>query len=178
MSVIVLAEHTQGVFKKKTFEAVQYASGIAQSLGTSVTAVVLGTVADPVLEQLGAYGAQKVLHISDARLDKLNAKAYTKALAQAAEKEGAKVIIALHDVTGKAVAPRLAAKLKAGMVAGAISYADASNGFIVKKAVFAGKAFANVNIKTDVKVITLMPNTFPVQKEEGNCNYRKIRCQF
>src|ERR1700748_2455403 len=103
MSVIVLAEHTQGAFKKKTFEAVQYAASIAQAMGTTVTAVALGTVSDSEMQSLGQCGAQKVLHISDARLDEMNSRAYTKAMVTAAEKEGAKVIIALHDVTGKVV---------------------------------------------------------------------------
>jgi electron transfer flavoprotein alpha subunit len=178
MSVIVLAEHTQGSFKKRTFEVVQYASGIAQSMGTSVTAVVLGTVEESMISQLGAYGAQKVLHVSDARLDNLSARAYAKALKAAAEKEGAKVIIALHDVTGKAVAPRLAASLKAGMVAGAISHPDLSKGFLIKKGVFAGKAFAYISITSDVKVITLMPNTFPVQKGEGSAAVEKLDVSF
>jgi len=178
MSVIVLAEHTQGSFKKKTFEAVQYASAIAQQMGTTTTAVVLGNVEGSMLQSLGAYGAQKVLHVSDARLDNLSPKAYTKALAAAAEKEGAKVIVASHDVTGKAVAPRLAARLKAGMVAGAISYPDLTKGFLIKKAVFAGKAFAHVNITSDVKVITLMPNTFPVSRQDGSAAVEALSVSF
>jgi electron transfer flavoprotein alpha subunit len=178
MSVLVLAEHTQGSFKKKTFEAVQYAAAIAKETGTTATAVILGTVDDGAMAQLGSYGAQKVLHISDARLDQLHTRAYTKALATAAEKEGAKVIVALHDVTGKAVAPRLAARLKAGMVAGAVSYPDLSKGFVIKKGVFAGKGFAYVNITSEVKVITLMPNTFPVQKADGNATVEKLDVSF
>jgi electron transfer flavoprotein alpha subunit len=178
MSIIVLAEHAQGVFKKKTFEAVQYASDIAKAMGTSVTAVALGTVADGELQALGAYGAQKVLHVTDARLDTMNARAYTRALATAAEKEGAKVIVALHDVTGKAVAPRLAARLKAGMVAGAVSLPDTASGFVVKKNVFSGKAFAFVNITSDVKVITLMPNSSPVKKGEGSASVEPLTVAF
>lgn len=178
MSIIVLAENTGGSFKKKTFEAVQYAAGIAQSMGTSVTAVALGNVADAELQALGLYGATKVLHVADTRLDNLNARAYTKALTTAAEKEGAKVIVCLHDVTGKAVAPRVAARLRAGMVAGAVSQPDTSNGFVVKKNVFSGKAFAFVNISSDVKVITLMPNTFAVKKGEGNANVEKLDITF
>ncbi|MBS1781835.1 MAG: electron transfer flavoprotein subunit alpha/FixB family protein [Bacteroidetes bacterium] len=178
MSVIVLAEHTQGSFKKKTFEAIQYANHIAGQLNTTTTAVVLGTVDVSNLAQLGAYGAQKVLHVADSKLDNLSARAYAKALASAAEKEGAKVIVALHDVSGKAVAPRLAARLKAGMVAGAVSYPDMSSGFKVKKGVFAGKAFAFVNINTEVKVITLMPNTFAVQKGEGTANIEALPVSF
>jgi len=178
MSIIVLAENAQGSFKKKTFEAVQYAAGIAQSMGTTVTAVALGNITDAALAELGQYGANKVLHVADARLDNLNARAYTKALVTAAEKEGAKVIVALHDVTGKAVAPRVAARLKAGMVAGAVAHPDMSNGFIVKKNVFSGKAFAFVNITSDVKVITLMPNTFAVKKGEGSATVETLSVAF
>ncbi|MBS1777985.1 MAG: electron transfer flavoprotein subunit alpha/FixB family protein [Bacteroidetes bacterium] len=178
MSIIVLAENAQGSFKKKTFEAVQYAAGIAQNMGTTVTAVALGNITDAALAELGQYGANKVLHVADARLDNLNARAYTKALVTAAEKEGAKVIVALHDVTGKAVAPRVAARLKAGMVAGAVAHPDMSNGFIVKKNVFSGKAFAFVNITSDVKVITLMPNTFAVKKGEGSANVETLSVAF
>lgn len=178
MSILVLAENAQGSFKKKTFEAVQYAAELAQKMGTNVTAVALGNVNDAAMQELGQYGASKVLHVADARLDNLNARAYTKALATAAEKEGAKVIVCLHDVTGKAVAPRLSARLKAGMVAGAVSQPDTSNGFIVKKTVFSGKAFAFVNITTDVKIINLMPNTFAVKKGEGSAAVEKLDVAF
>ena len=178
MSVIVLAEHTQGTFKKKVFEAVQYAATIAQGTASTVTVVALGTVSDAEMQELGQYGAQKVLHVSDARLDNLHTRAYTKAIVAAAQKEAAKVIVALHDVSGKTVAPRVAANLKAGLVAGAISYPDTSNGFVVKKTAFAGKAFAHVNISSDVKVITLMPNTFPPKKGEGNATVEKLDIAF
>jgi electron transfer flavoprotein alpha subunit len=163
MSVIVFVEHSEGAFKKKSLEAVQYASGIAQSLGTTATAVALGTIGDDQLKDLGKYGATKVLHVSDARLDKFSARAAAKALITAAQKESAKVIICIHDVMGRMVAPRVAARLNAGLVAGAISMPDTASGFKVRKGVFAGKAFADVNINSDIKVLTLMPNTFPVK---------------
>lgn len=178
MSVLVLAEQEQGSFKKKSFEAVQYAANIAQQTGGTVTALVLGTIADDAMAQLGAYGAQKVLHVADERLNTLDAKAYTNAIVTAAQKEGAKVIVGLHDVTGKAVAPRVAAKLKAGMVAGAVANPVTDNGFVVKKTVFSGKAFANVNITSDVKVVTLTPNTFPVVKGEGSATVEKLDVTF
>lgn len=178
MSVIVLAEHTQGAFKKKSLEAIQYAASIAQNLGTTVTAIAAGNIGDDAMQQLGAYGAQKVLHTTDARLDNFNARAFTKVVIAAAQKESAKVIICLHDVTGKAVAPRVAARLQAGMVAGAVAYPDMSNGFTVKKTVFSGKAFAYVNITSDVKVITLMPNTFQVKKGEGSATVEKLDVSF
>lgn len=178
MAVIVLVEHTEGNIKKKSLEAVQYAAGIAQKTGTTVSAVVLGTLADSEMESLGQYGAQKVLHVADARLDELHARAYTSALIAAAQKEDSKIIIALHDINGRAVAPRLSARLKAGLVAGALSYPDLDKGFVIKKAVFSGKAFAFVNITSDVKVITLMPNTFQLSKGDGKATIEKLDVSF
>jgi electron transfer flavoprotein alpha subunit len=178
MSVLVLTEHAQGAFKKKSFEAVQYAAHIANAMGTTVTAVSVGSVSDEEMQSLGAYGAQKVLHVADARLDNFDSRAMTRVLLTAAQKEGAKVIICLHDTTGKAVAPRLSARLKAGLVAGAVAYPDLSNGFNVKKNVFSGKAFAHVNVTSDVKVITLMPNTFAVVKGSGSASVEKLDVAF
>ncbi len=178
MSVLVLVEHSTGVFKKKSLEAVQYAANIAKGLNTTVTAVATGNVGDSEMQSLGAYGATKVLHTTDARLENFNSRAYTKVMLTAAQKEGAKVIVGLHDTVGKAVTPRLAARLKAGLVAGAVSYPDLSKGFLVKKNVFSGKAFAYVNVTSDIKVITLMPNTFAVVKGEGNATVEKLDVAF
>ncbi len=178
MSILVLVEHTNGVFKKKSLEAVQYAAHIAKDLSTTVTAVATGNAGDAAMQELGAYGANKVLHTTDARLENFNSRAYTKVILTAAQKEGAKVIVGLHDTVGKAVTPRLAARLKAGLVAGAVGYPDLSKGFVVKKNVFAGKAFAFVNVTSDVKVITLMPNTFAVVKGEGAAIVEKLDVAF
>ncbi|WPU91430.1 electron transfer flavoprotein subunit alpha/FixB family protein [Mucilaginibacter sabulilitoris] len=178
MSVIVLVEHTEGVIKKKSFEAVRYAADIAQKKGTTVSAVVLGTISDSEMEALGQYGAQKVLHVANERLNELNARAYTWALFTAVEKEDSKIIITLHDINGRAIAPRLAARLKAGLVAGALSYPDLDKGFVVKKTVFSGKAFAYINITSDIKIITLMPNTFALNKTEGKASVEKLDVAF
>jgi electron transfer flavoprotein alpha subunit len=178
MSVLVLVEHAQGVFKKKSLEAIQYAANIAKGLNTTVTAIATGNVGDDAMQALGQYGAQKVLHTTDERLDNFNSRAYTKVMLTAAQKEEAKVIVGLHDTVGKAVSPRLAARLKAGLVAGAVSYPDLSKGFVVKKNVFSGKAFAYVNVTSDVKVITLMPNTFAVVKGEGTATIEKLDVTF
>jgi electron transfer flavoprotein alpha subunit len=178
MSVLVLVEHSEGVFKKKSLEAVQYAAHIAKELGTTATAVATGNVGNDAMQALGQYGAQKVLHTTDTRLDNFNSRAYTKVMLAAAQKENAKVIVGLHDTVGKAVSPRIAARLKAGLVAGAVSYPDLSKGFVVKKNVFSGKAFAYVNVTSDVKVITLMPNTYPVVKGEGSASVEQLDVTF
>jgi len=178
MSVIVLVEHSGGVIKKKSFEAVQYAAQLAKQLGATATALALGNISDTELQALGQYGAQKVLHVGDSRLDNLEARAYTRAVVTAAKKEESKVIITTHDNNGRAVAPRVAIQLNAGLVAGALSYPDLDKGFTIRKSVFAGKAFANVNVLSDVKVIMLMANSFPVAKGEGSAAVEKLDVAF
>ena len=175
MSVLVLAEHSNGAFKKKSLEAVQYAADVAKAQGTTATAIVLGDAPDGA--ELGAYGAQKVLAVKDARLNDFSARAVAKAVIAAAQKESAKVIILSHDVMGRQIAPRVAARLGAGLVAGAISVPE-SGGFKLRKSVFAGKAFADVEVKSEVKVITLMPNTFPVKKGEGSAATEALDVAF
>ena len=126
--VVVFAELSNGSFKKAAFEAVSYASNVAASMGTQVCAVVLGEAADVAV--LGNYGASKVTHVTDSRLNHLEAKAYANALSTIATQENAEVIVFSNTITAKAVAPRVAARLKAGLVAGAISRPDTSNGFV------------------------------------------------
>jgi electron transfer flavoprotein alpha subunit len=178
MSVLVLAEHTNGAFRKKSLEAVQYASVIAKNMGTTVTAVATGNIDNAAMEALGQYGASKVLHTTDTRLENFTSRAYTRVMLAAAQKENPTVIVGLQDTVGKSVLPCVAAKLKAGLVAGAVSYPDLSKGFVVKKTVFSGKAFAYVNVTSDIKVITLMPNSFPPVKGEGSATVENLEVAF
>jgi electron transfer flavoprotein alpha subunit len=162
MSVLVYTEVAKGRVKKSSLECVNYASKIAQQMGSSVTAVINNADAAQI-EELGKAGANKVLTVNN---DKIAADStyITAMVEQASKAEGSKVIVFAFDVTGKACAPRLSAKLKAGLVAGAIDY-PVINGasFEVKKNVFSGKANATYTIHSDIKIISLLPNSFPVQ---------------
>jgi electron transfer flavoprotein alpha subunit len=97
----------------------------------------------------------------------LDAQVYTKAIADVAGKTGANTIVFSNNVDGKAIAPRLSARLKAGLVSGAVALPDISKGFVVKKNVFSGKAFANISLNTDVKIIALNPNAYQTIAGEG-----------
>lgn len=170
MSVLVFVDHTQGSFKKKSFELINYGAQIAQKVGGETVVVVLGTANASELATLGNYGATKVLHDASETLNTFSAKAYSKAIVSAAQKTGAKVIITNYDVDGKAVAGYVAATLKAGLVSGAVDYPDTNNGFTVKKTVFSGKAFAHINITSDIKVVSLVPNTFGITKTDNTAS--------
>jgi electron transfer flavoprotein alpha subunit len=164
MSVLVFPDQADGHIKKSSFEAANYAAKTAELLNTTAEAILLGTVSDD-LASLGNYGIKKVHTVSDASLNAFDAQVYTNIIAAAAA--SADVIVFSNNTTGKAVAPRLSVKLKAGLVSGAVALPETGNGFIVKKTVFSGKAFANISVNTAKKIISLNPNSFSISLGTG-----------
>lgn len=170
MSILVYTENWDGKFKKLSFELVSYAKQIADQSGTSVTALSIGNVDDDELKKLGNYGADKILSVKDDRLNTLINRAYASIIAQAAEKESSKVIVFANNYTGKALAPRVSVKLKAGIASGVNAVPTSYEPFTVSKKVFTGKAFANVVIKSDKKIVTLFQNSVDINETGGNAN--------
>lgn len=168
MSVLVFTEVSKGRIKKSSLEAVNYGAKIAGDNGTSVTAVIFNEESADMLQELGKAGAKKILTIKSDLLKDGDTGLSASALEQVVNAENANTVIFSHDYTGKAIAPRLAARLKAGYVAGAIAYPKNDGGYVVRKNVFSGKAFADYVINSDKKVITLLPNTFQVNLTGGN----------
>jgi electron transfer flavoprotein alpha subunit len=162
MSVLVYTEHTNGKFKKSTFEALSYGNAIAKHLGTTLSAISIGDVPAEELQKLGTYGATRVLNTGTEQLRKFVNQAYAAVIAEAARKENATVVILSASFSGKGLAPRVAVKLDAGYVDGAMALPDFSNGFTVRKGAFSGKAFADVTLTSTNKVITLLPNSFGI----------------
>ncbi|MES2139138.1 MAG: electron transfer flavoprotein subunit alpha/FixB family protein [Bacteroidota bacterium] len=161
MSVLVYTEIGKGKIKKASLEAVNYGKRIAAQLNTSVTAIIVGGDAD--LSDLGKAGAKKVLKLKNDKLANFDGKYLAEAIEQAATAENSTIIIFSHDFTGKEVAPRIAAKFKAGIVAGAVDNPVISgDSFSVMKNVFSGKATAMYSINSAKKIISLLPNSFPV----------------
>lgn len=166
MSVLIFIDQSEGHIKKSSLEALSYGARVAEMTGTSAEAVVLGKVSDD-LASLGKYGVRKIYHAADEKFNHLDAQAYAAAIAEVAGTSGAGIIIFSGNLNGKAVAPRLSARLKAGLVSGAVALPQTDNGFVVKKGVFSGKAFANVAINTDIKIISINPNSYQVKAGEG-----------
>ncbi len=167
MSVLIFIDSSEGHVKKASLEVLTYGAKLASQLGTSAEGVVLGTVSDD-LAALGKYGVKKIHHVGDKTLDHLDAQLFSKVIAEVATSTGANVIVFSNNVDGKAIAPRLSVRLKAGLVSGAVSLPDSSSGFIVKKNVFSGKAFANVAVNTAIKIIALSPNAYKTEAGEGS----------
>jgi electron transfer flavoprotein alpha subunit len=167
MSVLIFIDRADGHVKKTAFEAISYGAALAAKLGIQAEGLFLGKAAED-LGALGKYGISKVHHIDNESLNQLDAQVFTAVIAEAVSKTNATVVIFSNNLNGKAIAPRLSARLKAGLISGAIALPDTTSGFSVKKNVFSGKAFANVAVTTPVKIISLNPNSFQVTESGGN----------
>ncbi|HEY4209571.1 MAG TPA: electron transfer flavoprotein subunit alpha/FixB family protein [Puia sp.] len=176
MSVLVFIDHSEGHVKKASLEALSYGAALAGQLDTAAEAILLGTVTED-LPALGKYGIKKIHHLSQESLNHLDAQVYARIIAEAAGVTGANVLVFSNNLTGKAVAPRLAVRLKAGLVAGAVALPDTSNGFVVKKNVFSGKAFANISLISPIKIVSLNPNSYAAKPGEGQAEIIALNIQ-
>jgi electron transfer flavoprotein alpha subunit len=155
--VLVFAESPRGNLKKAAFEAVTYGKKVADLLGTSCVALTLGATKEA--GELGRYGASRVLNVADAALHHFDSQAYAAAIADVAKSNGATVVIVSHTSTGKSVAGRLSVRLGAGLASGVNSLPVANgNNLRVRKSVFSGKAIAEYEIVSAVKILSLMGN--------------------
>lgn len=172
MSVLAIIDHAEGAVKKSTPELLSYSAALAAQLGTEAYALVLGTVSDS-LEALGKYGVQKVYHVADATWNSADGQAIAKGIVEIGNQIGADVVVFPDGDLALAVAPRVSVRLNAGFVSGVSSLPE-GEGFVVKKAVFSGKAFAWNSIKTAKKVIALSSNSFGVKESEGAATIENI----
>lgn len=164
MSVLIYAESNEGKFKKTTLELASYAKKVAESLGTTVTAVTVNT---EDVSELGKYGVDKILKVSNNQLDKFNAKAYADVIKQAAEKEGAKVVAVTSTTNSLYAAPIVAVNLNAGYASNVVALPVSTSPFQVKRNAFSNKAFDVTEITSDVKVLALAKNSFGVVEASG-----------
>ena len=178
MSVLVYAENWDGNFKKSSFELVSYAAKLAEMIGTTVSVISIGNVDEKELTRLGNYGAVKILKVEDNRIRGLDDQVYTEIIALAAKSENSEIILFSYNLTGKALASRLAVKLRAATGSGLIKLPDSTDPFIVRRKVFSGKAFASVELKTEVKILTLMQNAFELYETENRVTIQAFNTDF
>lgn len=156
MNILIFAENNQGKPNKTAKELASYARSVAGDGGT-VTALGFGLQTP---EDLYAYGVNQVFNVDDSRFGAFNAKAYAMALQQAAEKTGAKHILAGQTSDGQYVGPLLAGLLQAAYVTQVISLPESTDPLVVKRKSFSNKAVATVQIDTDTAVINLAKNSY------------------
>jgi len=172
MSVLVYIDSKDGIAKNAQ-EVVFYGSKIAAKTGGDTIVVTSGNLDNDALSALGKYGASKVIAHNSVDLD---SQQLTKLVADVAKDSGSKVVIFSQDLTGKAVAPRIAVRLNAGIVSGAIALP--SDDFVVKVNAFSGKAFSFVKINSEVKVISVLPNSLQPEEGAGTAEVQNESCDL
>lgn len=160
MSVLVYIDTLNGSVAKNALEAVYYGSKIGET-----TVLTNGSIADSELAKVGSYGATKVL--INRGLTQNDPSQLSKLIQAAADSTGADTIVVSYDLVGKAVAPRVSAGMKAGLVAGAVALPADGN---VKVNVFSGKAFGFVKVNTPKKVIGLTVNSLSPEEVGGSAS--------
>ena len=155
MSVLVYIESDNGTIKKAALEVASYGRALANTLNTSLSAVVFSSENS---ELLGTYGVDKVLMVDFS--GKFNAKIYADIITQAAQKEQASVVVLSSSANSRYLAPMLSVGLDAGYVPNVIELPTQTQPFTVKRSVFSNKAFCETEITTEVKIIGLSNNAF------------------
>jgi electron transfer flavoprotein alpha subunit len=166
--VLIFTEIADGAIKKSSLEAVYYGSQVAQMMGTNAVVLAIGKADSAELAKAGSFGASKVLHANDAKLESANNMAYAATLTEAVKSTGAKVIITAKSSLADAVTARAAGALKAAVVGNVTDLPTISDDFKVKRSIFTGKAFAEVSINSDIKVLAIKKNTVaPVESDNS-----------
>ncbi len=166
-SILVFVESAEGVIKKTSLEAVCYAKG----MGDDVTVLALGSdVSSSELEGLGAYGASKVLHVNDEKYNNGVIQAYASVISDAMEKEGSEILVLANSSLGNPVSARVAIKTGASLVSNVTELPDMSGGFKVKRSIYTGKAFANVELTKGKKILAIKKNAAEVKEVGGSAS--------
>jgi electron transfer flavoprotein alpha subunit len=173
MKVLAFAEQRDNKFKKSAFETVKAARGIADELGAEFVAVVIGSGIESIAQELGAYGASRVVTADDASLAQHSNTAYAKVIAEVAQKEEAEMVFLPASQMGKDIAPRIAVKLAAGLAADCVALRVENGNIVATRPVFAGKALIDVKVRTNAKVFTLRPNVFTAATDSGTPQVEK-----
>lgn len=164
MSILVYIEQSEGKVKKTSLEAVFFANALAAITGEGdVVAVALGTLDSGELVGVGTAGAAKVLHVTDPRLNEGVIQAHASVVTQAFKNVGAKTLVLAKSSLGDAVAARLSIKLGAALVSNVVELPNTSSGYLVKRSIFTGKAFAEASVTTENKILAVKKNAIDLK---------------
>ncbi|QJD79400.1 electron transfer flavoprotein subunit alpha/FixB family protein [Spirosoma rhododendri] len=174
MSVLIFVELDEGKLKKSSQEAIFYGAKVAEMTGTTATAITVGQADETELATAGRFGATKVLHAGDAKLNEPNGMAYATVVAAAAQQEGSTIVVLAKSSLADAMTARLAGKLKAGLAANVIELPNLSNGFVVKSSIYTGKAFAYNELKAPVKILAIKKNTITPEETDATATVQSF----
>lgn len=172
MSVLVYTESEQGKLKKGALEVASYARAVADKMGTTVTAVCINT-ADA--STLGQYGVDKALTVQHD--GGFNAKQYAHYIKQAAEQEGAAVVIVSQSADSRYIAPILSIGLNATYAANVIDVPETVSPFTVKRNTFTNKAIGLMEMNSDHKILGVSSNAYGLHERSKDVSVESFSAE-
>jgi electron transfer flavoprotein alpha subunit len=161
-TLVTFAEHEGGKVRRPSLETLSQARRLADGLGARVTVAVVGPGAAAAGPELGAYGADRVVVFEGEGLGAYATEPWARAVAQVATETGAWAVLFPFSPTGKDLAPRVAAKLQAGLASDCVSLELQEGRLVARRPVYAGKAYATVEWTSEPRLASLRPNVFPL----------------
>ena len=165
-SILAVTEQRQGALRKVSWETVAAARLIADAMGATVDAIVLGAGPVDGAAGLGAAGADRVLMATHAAFGLSNPDGYAATIASIGGSYAAVVFVA--SATGRDLAPRVAAKLQTACATDVTALEVDGGKIVVTRPVFAGKAIQKLVLSGSPAILSVRPNTFaPVQANKA-----------
>jgi electron transfer flavoprotein alpha subunit len=161
-SIVAYAEHRDGKVRRPSLEALSEAKRLAEGLKATVHAVVVGPGSEALASELGAQGADVVHAFGQAELAAYATEPYARAVAQVVSAEKASVVLMPFSALGRDLAPRVAARIGAGLVSDCVALAVKDGKLEARRPMYAGKAYATVRWEGEPQMATLRPNVFAV----------------
>ncbi len=166
-NVLAFAETREGRFRNVAFEAVHAAKEFAKALGGKAVACAPSGGLREAPGILAGYGADAVVSIGGAGLEKYSLEGYAASVADLAKECSAAYVFVPASIVGKELAAAIAAKLNAALIAD-VTEIKVENGLLqAKRPMFAGKVLAWVRPKAEPAVISLRPKMFQAGASSG-----------
>ena len=166
-TIMVIAEQTQGEFRKVTYEALSTAQKIAGETSADISAVVLGNGIETAAADLARYGAAKIIVAEDEALADFSVEAYTNTIADIIAKASPAVILMGATSQGKDLAARLSVRLNAALANDCVAVRSEGGQIIASRFMYGGKIAAELALSSEPVIATLRPNTAVVTETAG-----------
>ncbi|OPL13994.1 MAG: electron transfer flavoprotein subunit alpha [delta proteobacterium MLS_D] len=160
--IMVVAEQRDGAFRKVSFEIASAARKLADEAGEEVSAVVLGSGVEGIAGELGKYGVDTIYLADDPVFEKYTTEAYAAAVTKLVKEKDPAILLLAASVEGKDLSSRLVGSLATGMASDCTELRLEGGKLIATRPVYAGKAFAELEITGSPQMASLRPNVFPV----------------
>ncbi len=166
--VLAVAEQRDGALRKVSSEVVTGARRLADALAARVDALVVAAGPVQGADQLGGFGADKVITLTNPSFGRYAPEGYARVIADRARAGGYRAVLFAASAGGRDLAPRVAARLGVALAQDITDLAFEGGAVTVIHPVYAGKALLKLKLTATPAVVSLRPNVFtPVQRPKA-----------